>query len=160
VVGEYSSGGTVYSSNPRESYIDLTGTNSGWYDAQAYGFNNNCIQAFTKCDHQLKAVTITAATCTEAGLVVEHCTQCEYATPAVSVSANGHSFKSWRTVLAATAASVGKERRACENCDYAEEREIPKLPLTGHKIINIYDLLQLLRSWISDFFASLKNKLY
>lgn len=162
VVGEYNSSQTIYSSKARESYIDLTGTNSGWYDSQAYGWKNNCIQAFTKCVHQFETITIPSS-CTKTGSIINHCSQCGYETTISTISKSEHAFGPWKQVIMATAANEGKEERICTECGYTESRSIPIIT-NSTKEVNPYEFMTILSSWINTLLfrlkAGFKEKLY
>ena len=62
-----------------------------------------------------------AYTATEEG----HYRICTFGCGSVT-DAEAHRFGAYEVTKAATCTAVGKESRRCENCDYAESREIPK----------------------------------
>lgn len=67
-----------------------------------------------------------AATCTEIGIQYIRCKDCSES-QRVEIPATGHSFGEWTVEEKATTEKAGKEIRKCKNCDYKEERAIPKL---------------------------------
>lgn len=85
-----------------------------------------------KCSHSLKfSKTLKAETCTEDGKQLFKCEYCDYSEEK-TVRAIGHSLGEWEVEVKATKDKEGLEVRFCNNynCDYKEERVIPKLPTT------------------------------
>ncbi len=89
--------------------------------------------AIAKCTHLSFHFTKTekAATCTENGIEIYTCDYCDF-TETRTVKAIGHSLGEWEVEVKATKDKEGLEVRICNNynCDYKEERVIPKLPTT------------------------------
>lgn len=73
-----------------------------------------------------------AATCTENGYEGrEYCSVCNTTIKERTIiPATGHQWGAWRTTLAKTCTTDGKEVRECSKCSKTEERTIPA---TGHK---------------------------
>lgn len=86
-----------------------------------------------KCTHPSFHFTKTekAFTCTENGIEIYTCDYCDY-TETSTVKAIGHSLGEWEVETKATKDKEGLEVRICNNynCDYKEERTIPKLQTT------------------------------
>ncbi|MBQ4573289.1 MAG: leucine-rich repeat protein [Clostridia bacterium] len=86
-----------------------------------------------KCTHPSFHFTKTekAATCTENGIEIYTCDYCDF-TETRTVKAIDHSLGEWEVEVKATKDKEGLEVRICNNynCDYKEERIIPKLPTT------------------------------
>lgn len=86
-----------------------------------------------KCTHPSFHFTKTekAFTCTENGIEIYTCDYCDY-TETRTVKAIGHSLGEWEVETKATKDKEGLEVRICNNynCDYKEERTIPKLQTT------------------------------
>lgn len=86
-----------------------------------------------KCTHPNFHFTKTekAVTCTENGIEIHTCDYCDF-TETRTVKAIGHSLGEWEVEVKATKEKEGFEVRICNNynCDYKEERIIPKLPTT------------------------------
>lgn len=74
-----------------------------------------------------------AATCTENGYEGrEYCSVCNTTIKERTIiPATGHQWGAWRTTLAKTCTTDGKEVRECSKCSKTEERTIPA---TGHTI--------------------------
>ena len=74
-----------------------------------------------------------AATCTENGYEGrEYCSVCNTTIKERTIiPATGHQWGAWRTTLAKTCTTNGKEVRECSKCSKTEERTIPA---TGHDI--------------------------
>ena len=72
-----------------------------------------------------------AATCTENGYEgKEYCSVCNTTIKERTIiPATGHQWGAWRTTLAKTCTTDGKEERVCSKCSEKEERTIPA---TGH----------------------------
>ena len=72
-----------------------------------------------------------AATCTENGYEGrEYCSVCNTTIKERTIiPATGHQWGAWRTTLAKTCTTDGKEERVCSKCSEKEERTIPA---TGH----------------------------
>ncbi len=74
-----------------------------------------------------KWVTTVVPTCTAAGEKAILCEVCESKVQTKTVSATGHSYKSWYVKTAPTYKKTGVERRDCKNCSSYETRTIAKL---------------------------------
>ena len=74
-----------------------------------------------------------AATCTESGYEGrEYCSVCNTTIKERTIiPATGHQWGAWRTTLAKTCTTDGKEVRVCSKCSEKEERTIPA---TGHTL--------------------------
>ena len=74
-----------------------------------------------------------AATCTENGYEgKEYCSVCNTTIKERTIiPATGHQWGAWRTTLAKTCTTDGKEERVCSKCSEKEERTIPA---TGHTL--------------------------
>lgn len=74
-----------------------------------------------------------AATCTENGYEGrEYCSVCNTTIKErTTIPATGHQWGAWRTTLAKTCTTDGKEVRVCSKCSEKEERTIPA---TGHTL--------------------------
>lgn len=86
-----------------------------------------------KCTHPSFHFTKTekAVNCTENGIEIYTCDYCDHSEER-TVKAIGHSLGEWEVEVKATKDKEGLEVRICNNynCDYKEERIIPKLPTT------------------------------
>ena len=61
--------------------------------------------------------TSKAATCTEDGLQVRHCTVCHtQATDTKVIKAAGHTWGDWKTTKEPTSKTEGMKERACKVC--------------------------------------------
>lgn len=77
--------------------------------------------------HDWKDV-VTAPTCTAAGYTTHTCKSCGESYKDSSTKATGHTFGSWKTILAATETTTGKAERKCDSCGKPESRTLDKLP--------------------------------
>lgn len=157
VVCEHNSGTSQYSSKPRQSYVDLSGTNSSWQDSLNYGLNNNCIQAFTECIHQIHEVT-TPASCENEGLVVSCCSQCGEEVSSYTLSAAGHSFGKWTIKKSATETSEGENERVCEICGHSEKQVIPCLTKSVGRVVTPNQFVEILKIWFDNFIARIMQR--
>ncbi len=86
-----------------------------------------------KCTHPSYHFTKTekAATCTEDGIEIYTCDFCDHFEEK-TIKATNHSLGEWKVEIKATKDKEGLEVRVCNNynCDYKEERTIPKLSTT------------------------------
>ena len=83
-----------------------------------------------KCSHSMVFFkTLEAETCTEDGRQLFKCEYCDYSKEEI-VKSTGHSMGEWKVEVKATKDKEGLEVRVCNNynCDYKEEKIIPKLP--------------------------------
>lgn len=83
-----------------------------------------------KCSHSMVfSKTLEAETCTEDGKQLFKCEYCDYSKEEI-VKSTGHSMGEWKVEVKATKDKEGLEVRVCNNynCDYKEEKIIPKLP--------------------------------
>lgn len=72
--------------------------------------------------------TSKAATCTEDGLQVRHCTVCHtQATDTKVIKAAGHTWGDWKTTKEPTSKTEGMKERACKVCGAKETQAIAKL---------------------------------
>lgn len=152
VVGEYNNGGSVYTSKSRQSYIDISGTNSNWTDSLNYGFNNNCIQAFTVCNHQPNEVTV-SSTCETDGTITVYCSQCGEQLSIETIVSSGHSFGEWEITKTATKTSEGEKERTCEICNHTEKQSINRLPQTAGRTVTLDEFMEILKRWFDNFIA-------
>ena len=157
VVGEYNDGGSVYSSKSRQSYIDTSGVNSGWTDSLNYGWNNNCIQAFTVCKHQVYEVT-TPSGCETNGAISTFCSQCGKQLSIELTMASGHSFCEWRTTKTPTKNFEGEKTRTCEICHQTEKQPVPRLPQSSARRVTPNQFIEILKIWIDNFFIRISER--
>lgn len=71
---------------------------------------------------------VTAPTCTASGYTTHTCKSCGETYKDSSIKATGHTFGSWKTILAATETATGKAERKCASCGKTESRTLDKLP--------------------------------
>ena len=154
VVVEYNQSSEIYTSNLKESYIDLSGTGSSWYDSQSYGVNNNCIQAFTVCNHQPYEVTV-PSNCINEGTLFRYCSQCEKELSTEVIGLSGHTYGGWETVRVETKVSDGVKERYCEVCGCSEEGTIPKITGAGGKKVTPHQLAEILKTWFEEIFKQI-----
>ena len=100
-----------------------------------------------KTKHDIHQIVAVAPGCTTTGIIAhDHCEICNADFDAQGkivdasvfvVAATGHEWEdTWTEVTAATADSVGLQKRGCNNCDAEESAEIPKLQIVHtHNII-------------------------
>ncbi len=158
VVGEVNPGNkTIYTSEARQSYVDLSGKNTGWCDSMYYGLNNNCIQAFTECNHQSYEVT-TPSTCETDGTVITYCSQCGEQLSSQITTPAGHTFCAWEITKSATKTTEGEKERTCEICHYTDKEPVPRLPQTGEKVVNPYEFMEILIRWFDNFIAQITER--
>lgn len=136
----------AYSSKPKESYVNLPQYNEGWYDSRSYGLNNVCIQAFTKCDHNLETTVIKAPLCTVSGSQKSVCSNCGYESDIITIPQTGHDFSEWSDFKYNPSTGYRERTRYCKSCNYSFS-EVEK---TGGKTIYIDDLLDLIFQIIFD----------
>lgn len=159
VVGECNpeSGEIIYSSKPGQSFIDLSGTNSNWYDSLSYGWNNNCIQAFTTCIHQPYEVK-TPPACETDGEISGYCSQCGELLSSQPIAATGHSFGEWKTKKAPTKRYEGEKARICTVCSFAEKQIIPCLPEPSGRRVMPNEFLEILKRWADNFIEQIRSR--
>ena len=158
VVGEYNSGSvTVYTSKSRQSYIDTSGTNSNWTDSLNYGWNNNCIQAFTVCKHQPYEI-ITPSDCETDGKIISCCSQCGEQLSSQTVASSGHTFGEWKTTRTPTPNSEGEKSRTCEKCHQIEKQPVPRLPQYSGRRITPDRFIAILKIWFDNFISRISER--
>ncbi len=151
------SGEIIYSSKPKQSFIDLSGTNSNWYDSLSYGWNNNCIQAFTTCIHQPYEVT-TPPTCENDGAAVSYCSQCSEQLSTRTIASSGHAFGEWENRRSPTPNFEGEKSRTCEVCHSTETQPIPRLPQYSGRRVTTNEFMEILKIWFDNFIARITER--
>ncbi len=116
----------VYSSREGESFVIFNNA-IGWQDPTAYGLNNVCIQAFTKCeahecDHQFETTDFVASTCIENGHEKITCLLCG-AQETYVLPLSTHSFGEWSDFVETEDPEIYERSRTCSVCDYTETEE-------------------------------------
>lgn len=150
VVAEYDQTSLSYSSKSGQSYVDTSGTGSKWTDMVNMGYDNNCIQAFTVCNHQSCEV-VTPATCETNGLIINCCSQCGEQFSTQVIEATGHSFGEWETTREPDYISDGENTRVCQFCFATEKDPIPRLIKISSRRVTPNQFLEILKNWMENF---------
>lgn len=158
VVAEYNNSSTIYSSKYKQSYIDLSGTGDSWYDAMAYGLNNNCIQAFTVCNHQPYEAIIPPDCITE-GILYNFCSQCGKELSSQVLETSDHTYSEWKTVRTETKVSEGIKERTCTVCGCHEEGTIPRITNAGQRTVTPYQFAEILKTWFENIIEQIIERL-
>ncbi len=74
--------------------------------------------------------TIKVASCVSSGIKQRTC-HCG-ATDIENIPATGHQWQNWKTTVAPTESTEGKETRTCQSCSQTEVKSIPLLSSDGH----------------------------
>ncbi len=157
IVAEYDQSSLSYSSKSRQSYVDTSGTGSKWTDMVSMGYDNNCIQAFTVCNHQSCEIE-TPATCTTNGLIINCCSQCGEQFSSRVIEAVGHSFGEWETTKQPDYISDGENTRVCRNCSDTEKEAIPRLVKISSRRVTPDKFIEILKKWIENFFLRIAER--
>ena len=83
--------------------------------------------------HSIKHVK-TRPNCTEEGYTTHTCVTCGYSYVDTYVSATGHNWSEWTTVVAPTTSSAGRSEKMCSECYLTESRVLEMLH--GHNYSN------------------------
>lgn len=113
-----------YSSNPRESFITLTGRDTSWKDMQTMGYDNAMIQAFTETCHSI-VTDIEEATCEKGGYERTYCELCGETVNEIKTASSGHLYGEW-TEYQEGANGEMKSSRECVHCGRVEYKSYTK----------------------------------
>ncbi len=127
-----------YESKAGQSYAYLPAYNSGWYDNDAYGLNNNFIQAFTVCNHQYTRNAVDA-TCSSDGHEKILCSQCGIVQSESVLPMLTHKFSDWSGYIHDNATGREVNSRVCEYCGLTESISY----ISGGRVITIDALIQM-----------------
>lgn len=139
----------TFSSCQGQSFAYLPQYNSSWNKTENFGLNNVCIQAFTKCNHQVETVKITPPTCTNDGSEQLICSQCNAVLGNNIVYAGGHNFGEW-SEYSYELDGYKTKTRECLSCGYIEKIN-EKTSRNGYRVVTLDEFFEILAEWIEDF---------
>lgn len=85
-------------------------------------------QILPKVEHTHSMVHIRKKpTCTDGGYTTHKCSMCDYSYIDTHVSANGHTWSDWNTVIAPTTTSAGRAERFCSSCYAVDTKNLDKI---------------------------------
>ncbi len=113
--------GLTYSSREGESFINVSATGNSWISTSTQSAHNVYIQALTKCNHQLEALT-QDATCTVDGIEKIQCTQCGKVEAERVIGATGHDYGEWTDFAYSSENGRQISRSTCSHCGDFMER--------------------------------------
>lgn len=136
----------AYSSNPKESYINLTNSNNYWKEASAYGLCNIFVQAFTKISHDFITET-TASDCVNAGSEKTVCSLCGFVSNEKIFPLAEHQFTDWSDYESDFLTGRMVKSRGCIVCGTTESFSYAD----GGKVVMLEDFLQMIFNKIFEF---------